>query len=101
MPYQFRSAAGGVVLYTTKNAEELLATIGKRAGPRGVITPEEMSEALQALEAACEAERHRTPTASEEHGEREPPVPFAVRAAPFMDLLKRAQAAGKAVTWGI
>jgi len=101
MVYQFTSQAGGLAIYTGPVAEELLGTIGKRPGVRGVITVPELAAAIAALEAAKARPQKPEPPAEDRDSEQERPIAFAVRVGPFIELLKRALAAQKDVTWGL
>jgi hypothetical protein len=118
MIYQFETQAGGRITYTDVVGAEILHLIGKQAGPRGVITVDEIPSALQALEAAVVREKargqavatgqrsdlepHATDgTPRDDEREREPVVTLGQRAYPFVDLLKFALQQRENVTWGI
>lgn len=114
MIYQFETQAGGRITYTDVVGAQILHLIGKQAGPRGVITVDEIPGALQRLEAAVTRERamaageHRdlephatNGTQRDDDREREPVVTLGQRAYPFVDLLKFALQQREDVTWGI
>ena len=101
MAYQFTSKAGGVVVYTDAIAEQLLAAIGKQPGIRGVIAVSELPKAIAALKAAKAVPETPEPRAPDPDSDQERPVPFAVRAGPFIELLERALAGQADVTWGL
>lgn len=112
---EFTSKAGGTVSMLAADGRQLLGVLGKDAqAARGVITPEQMGAAIAALEAAgqAQAEAHRAALAAvERRAERDErsaqderqgaPVSTAQRAFPLIELLKRAQAAGEPVLWGV
>jgi hypothetical protein len=99
MLYKFKSKAAGDVIMLEANGRSVLEIIGKEAGPRGIILPEQMPAAIAALQAAI---------ALEESHERDPEatVPgeglgLRQRALPFIDMLQRNHKAGHEVVWGV
>ncbi len=98
MLYRFKSKNVGDVIMLEPNGRKVLEIIGKDAGPKGIILAQEMPAALAALEAAI---------ALEESGdEAEGVVPgdglgLHQRAISFIDMLRRNQAAGTDVVWGV
>jgi hypothetical protein len=112
MIYEFQTAAGGKITYTDVVGAQLLHVIGKKPGPRGVITVEDIPAALAAIDAAIARARERPaeqkkdlePHArneTDEDREKPPVVSLAQRAFPFVDLLKFALREKENVTWGI
>ena len=107
MIYEFKSRATGNVVMTQKVGERLLAIIGKTPGPTGIILPEQMPAAIEALEAAVAKERAQEPPPEEADAddERDPEraqaVTLAQRAWPFIDMLRTAAAAEREITWGV
>lgn len=110
MIYEFKSMATGSVVMTQPVAERLLALIGKSPGPTGIITVEQMPDAIRALEASIEAVRtapkpEPKPKADDEdeddETEVEPPIGLAQRAWPLIEMMKAASAAGRDITWGV
>ena len=97
MLYKFKSKTAGDVIMLEANGRKLLEIIGKEAGPKGIILPEQMPAAIAALEAAI---------ALEDSGEEETgAVPgdglgLRQRAVPFIDMLQRNRSAGTDVVWG-
>ena len=97
MLYRFKSKNMGDVIMLEANGRQILEIIGKTPGPKGIIPPEEMPAAIQALEAAI---------ALEESGDEEPGiVPEGVglhqRAKPFIDMLRWNHKTGEEVVWGV
>lgn len=113
MIYEFQTAAGGKITYTDVVGAQLLHVIGKNPGTRGVITVEEIPDALAKIDAAIARERerlaeekrtldpHATNDADREERDDPPVVSLAQRAFPFVDLLKFALREKENVTWGI
>ncbi len=109
MLYIFKSKAAGNLVMLQANGERVLRIIGKDAGPKGIVLPEQMPAAINALEQAI---------AAEESGAAQPAQPQPVdandkeavgadrvslrqRAVPFIDMLKRCHKAGKEIVWGV
>lgn len=111
---EFTSKVGGAVSLLTPDARQLLGVLGKDAAAvHGVITPAQLSAAIVALEAAgrAQADTHRAALAAREQrmardqqtpeDEQGPPVSLTQRAFPLLELLRRAEAAGEPVLWGV
>ncbi len=125
MIYEFKSRATGTVVTTQDVAERILRIIGKSVQAKGVILPEQMPAAMNALKAAIDSEAKlqsqpqskaldetqgtapAKPTApesgrSEHDGDAdEPSVSLKQRAFPFLEMLRDAHSAGKEITWGV
>jgi len=107
MLYKFKSKAAGDLIMLEPNGRRVLEIIGKDPGPQGLILPEEMPAAAQALETAIEREEAEQQAAIEEaraKGQVAPrfaDVSLRQRAVPFLDMLKRCGAAGKEIVWGV
>ena len=96
MLYKFKSKAAGDLIMLEPNGRRVLEIIGKDAGPKGIILPEEMPAAMQTLEAAIAREEAEQKAATEEakaKGEVRRAFDGAVslrqRAVPFLDMLRR------------
>jgi len=107
MLYKFKSKAAGDLIMLEPNGRRVLEIIGKDAGPKGIILPEEMPAAIQALDRAIAREEAEHKAAIEEaqaKGQVPPKfdaVSLRQRAVPFIDMLKRCSAAGKEIVWGV
>lgn len=107
MLYKFKSKATGDLIMLEPNGRRVLEIIGKDPGPKGIVLPEEMPQALQALDTAIQREEAEQKAAIEEAKAKGqvPPrfdgVSLRQRAVPFIDMLKRASAAGKEIVWGV
>ncbi|MDR1662780.1 MAG: DUF1840 domain-containing protein [Azoarcus sp.] len=111
----FKSEAGADVIMFGDAARLLLAVLGKDADEaKGIVTVEQLPEAISRLQSAIDAERARQSAKSaaereaEEEAEREAghsgmeaSVGLAQRAWPLLDLLRRAQTGGAPVVWGL
>ena len=108
MLYKFKSKAAGDLIMLEPNGRRVLEIIGKDPGPKGIILPEDMPGAIQALDRAIEREEAEQQAAIDEakaKGDVPPRFDGAVslrqRAVPFIDMLKRCSTAGKEIVWGV
>jgi hypothetical protein len=108
----FRSKAAGEIFMFEETARRIFEIIGKAAAPRGVITAEQVPEALARLTAAVEEEKAalKAAQARAEEAERrgeddagagERAITLAQRAYPLIEMLRAAQKKKVEVTWGI
>ncbi|MCM2253322.1 MAG: DUF1840 domain-containing protein [Ramlibacter sp.] len=107
MLFKFKSKAAGDLIMLEPNGRRVLQIIGKDPGPKGIILPEQMAGAAQALEAAIareEAQQRALVEQAKANGE-EPPrfeaVSLRQRALPFLEMLRRCEQAGKEIVWGV
>ena len=107
MLYKFKSKAAGDLIMLEPNGRRVLEIVGKDPGPKGIILPEEMPAATQALEAAIareEAEHQAIIDEAKAKGQVPPKfdaVSLRQRAVPFLDMLRRCSQAGKEIVWGV
>ena len=110
MLYRFRSKATGDTLMLGPQAEQFFSALRREPAPRGIIEPEAMGAALEALRAAIEADdAARAASAGLDEPQREAaaeaagrdPVALRRRLWPMVEMLRRAQAAGEPVVWGV
>ncbi len=106
MLYKFKSRATSDLIMLEVNGRRVLEIIGKGTGPNGIITPEQMPAALSALEAAVNEDEAKPRTKDDAEGDNEGKVKgdgvsLRQRVAPFADMLRQSQAAGKEVVWGV
>lgn len=108
MLYRFKSRAAPDLIMLQPHGRRVLQIIGKPAdAAQGILLPEEMPAAIAALEAAIAQEEDARRAAEAEAAERgadpEPPegVTLRQRAAPFIDMLRRCQAADREIVWGV
>jgi len=107
MLYKFKSKAAGDLIMLEPNGRRVLEIIGKDPAPKGIILPEAMPAAIQALEGAIareEAEQKAQVEEAKAQGQVPPRfdgVSLRQRAVPLIDMLKRCSAAGKEIVWGV
>lgn len=104
MLVRFHSSVAGELFMFAPVAHALLDFIGKRADARGVITAEQLAEAIARLQQAvaaggslplpCEAEPQL-----DRDGRPETPISLSRRAFPLIDLLQRTQRDEGYILW--
>jgi len=119
MLYKFKSKATGDLIMLEPQGKQILKLIGKEAGPKGIILPDEMLSAIDALHAAVaqeelahQAAKDAMKEAYKEAAQEDQGVQAAgvdglrsislkQRVVPFIDMLRRAHAEDKEVVWGV
>ncbi|MFP6557173.1 DUF1840 domain-containing protein [Paraburkholderia sp. B3] len=104
----FKCRASPDVTMLENLAQYLLGIIGKRLGPRGVITHDELDVAITKLEAAIATDKKERAEheghfheGEEGHDHHELPVGLAQRAFPFLDMLRAARKEQSDIVWGL
>jgi len=107
MIYRFHSKASGDVLMLGPVGDKVLTAMGIAAAATGIIPPAAMPAAIEAVEAAIardESTRGETQVAAPGAGESaadDDGVSLRQRAWPLVEMMKRAQAEGEAIVWGV
>ena len=106
MLYKFKSKASGDLIMLEPNGRRVLEIIGKDAGSKGIVLPEQMPAAIAALEAAIAQEEPVQHPAVDEAGgggvaQDATLVGLRQRIFPFIEMLKRSHKAGSEVVWGV
>jgi len=107
----FRSKAAGEIFMFAETTRRILEIIGRPDASRGVITAEQVPEALSRLVAAVEQEKAqaREAAAAAEQDDRrgkegaaaEAPITLGQRTFPLIEMLRAAQKRQVDVTWGV
>jgi len=106
----FRSKAAGEIFMFAETARRIFDILGRQEAPRGVITAEQVPDALRKLVDAVEEEKTQLKAAQEEadvadkQGDvsaKERPVTLGQRAFPLIEMLREAQKMKVDVTWGV
>ena len=98
MLYKFKSKDAGDVIMLEANGRRILEIIGKHAGPKGIILPEQMPAAIAALQSAIALEASGDEEAGAVPGDG---LGLHQRALPFIDMLQRNYKSGHEVVWGV
>ena len=117
MIYKFKSKATGDLIMLGPHGDQVLRLIGREPAAQGIIEPAAMAAALTALQDAVAAESAQAAAAAGDDtgtnpdstpGTNPDTLPDPARAValrqrvwPMVEMLRRAQAAGAAVVWGV
>ena len=111
MLYKFKSKAAGDVIMLQPNGQRVLEAIGKHSAAepslKGILLPEQMQAALDALQAAiAQEEIQRNEAMAQAKADNQPAPHFEAislrqRALPFMDMVRTCMKAKEAITWGV
>lgn len=111
MLYKFKSKATGDVIMLQPNGQRVLEVIGKHSASepsvKGILLPEQMPDALSALQAAIAQEEVQRKEAIDRAKAENLPAPrfeavgLRQRALPFMDMVRACMKAEEAITWGV
>lgn len=109
MLYRFKSKATGDVVMLEPNGRQVLEILGKDPDGPGIILPEQLASAIEALRAAVlaeEAEVERKRQEAQASGEDLPVppeerVPLRSRVTPFIEMLQHCQRESSEVVWGV
>ena len=113
----FRSKAAGEIFMFAETARRIFEIIGKAEGPRGVITAEQVPDALARLTTAVEEEKAQLRQAAQQQHDADRrgaaggddadetagvrAITLGQRAFPLIEMLQAAQRKQVEVTWGI
>jgi len=106
----FQSRAAGDVIMFGDVAYKLMEVMGKEPGPKGIVTVEQLPDAIARLKAALAADkiRHAELAASDApkfekapDGSERPVVSLTQRAVPLIELLELSLKKQTAVVWGV
>ncbi|CAB3767941.1 DUF1840 domain-containing protein [Paraburkholderia humisilvae] len=104
----FKCRAAPDVVMLENLAQYLVGIVGKRLGQRGVITHDELGDAITKLEAAIVTDKQERAEheghfheGEEGHDRHEVPIGLAQRAYPFLDMLRVAKKENADIVWGI
>lgn len=110
MLYKFKSKITGDLIMLEPNGRQVLQLIGKGDAAsltKGILLPADMPSAISALEhaiaeeEAAHKERLQDAQAAGEKTTRAETVSLRQRAVPFIDMVKRCQAANEEILWGV
>jgi hypothetical protein len=105
--YRFKSRETGDLVMLEPTGERVLEILGKDPSGPGIILPEQMAPAVQALRDAVEheeAEQKRLKEEAAAKGDVPPEfdvVSLRLRCAPFIEMLQRCEQAGVEIVWGV
>ncbi len=111
MLYKFKSKTTGDVIMLQPHGERVLGIIGKHGenapSVKGILLPEQMLDALAALQTAIEQEEVQRQQAMAQAQAEQVSMPsfeavtLRQRALPLMDMMRACLKAETAITWGV
>ncbi|MCM2295597.1 DUF1840 domain-containing protein [Rhodoferax sp.] len=111
MLYKFKSKVTGDVIMLQANGQRLLEIIGKHTAAepsvKGILLPEQMPQALEALKnAVLQEEAQQKEAIAQALAENLPPPRFDAiglrqRTLPLMDMIRQCLKEDEAITWGV
>lgn len=105
--YRFKSRETGDLVMLEQHGRRLLEIMGKDASGPGVLQPQQMPAAVQALRDAVVAEEAEQKRQREEAQAKGDPAPefdavsLRLRVAPFIEMIHRCEQAGVDIVWGV
>jgi len=105
--FRFKSRETGDLIMLEPHGKRILEIIGKDPSAAGVILPQQMPAAEQALRDAVMKEEADQQRMREEARAKGDPCPefeavgLRLRSAPFIDMLQRCEKAGVELVWGV
>lgn len=107
MIYKFKSKAAGDVVMLGANGDQLLRALGREPAPQGIIEVAAMPAAIAALERAVADEEARGAAGDDaDAGQDDEPhaargIGLRQRVWPMVEMMRRSQAAGEPIVWGV
>ncbi len=106
----FKSDAAGDVIMFGDVAHRLMKIMGKEVTDKGIVTVEQLADAIARIEAAIADDKAQHANVAEEdrpvsetgaRGENRPFVTLTQRAVPLLELLRWSLKKKKPMTWGV
>ena len=100
MIYKFKSASSGDVIMLEPQGDQLLNLLGRGPAAKGIFEPTDMPGLISKLQTALDTEAGSASNAGDEDAAK-PAVGLRQRLWPMIDMLRRCQAAGEPIVWGV
>ena len=104
MIYKFKSKAAGDVIMLGPQGDQILGIVGKAPAAQGIFEVADMPAAIAAIEqavAAEEASGQPGDGAADRKTASADRIGLRQRAWPLVEMLKRCQAEGAVIVWGV
>lgn len=108
MLYRFKSRATADLVMLEASGRRVLEILGKAPDAPGIITAEQLTAAVAALQDAVSADEAERVRQAREAQDKDEPLPEAadrvtlrMRCAPFIEMLQHAQRERVEVVWGV
>lgn len=99
MLYKFKSKAAGDVIMLQPGGDELLRILGREPAPQGILEVPAMAAAMASIQAAIEAAEQPGDDDQDDHKPKK--VSLRQRLWPMLEMIRRSQAAGEPIVWGV
>lgn len=100
MIYKFKSKATSDLIMLGPNGDQLLRLIGREPAAKGILESQSLLGAIAQLQEAVAAEEAQREQAGA-GVPRADKVSLRQRVWPMIEMMKRAQAAGEPIVWGV
>jgi hypothetical protein len=107
MIYKFKSKAAGDVIMMGPTGDAVLRAAGREPAPQGIFEPAALPAARASIERAVaddDAARAEAEAKAKAEGVKPPRadgIGLRQRAWPLVEMMKRAEAAGEPIVWGV
>ena len=104
MIYKFKSKASGDVIMLAPHGDQMLRIVGKAPAAQGIFEVADMPTAIVAIEQAVAAEEASGQSgdgAADRQTASADRIGLRQRAWPLVEMLKRCQAEGAVIVWGV
>lgn len=104
MIYKFKSKATGDVIMLSPQGDQILRIVGKAPAAQGIFEVADMPAAIAAIEQAVVAEEasgQPGDAAADRKTASADRIGLRQRAWPLVEMLKRCQAEGAVIVWGV
>lgn len=106
MLYKFKTKSSGDVIMTAEVGDLVLRAAGREPSAQGIFEPSAMPAAIAAMERAvaeADAARAEAERKAAEDGVKLPPAGVGLRQRvwPLVEMMRRAEAAGDPIVWGV
>jgi hypothetical protein len=101
MIYKFKSKGTGDLIMLGPQGDQMLRLLGREPAGQGIIEPAAMAGAIAALEAAIAADEAARRESGIEEDDAKQGISLRRRLWPMVEMLRRCQAEGHPIVWGV
>ena len=103
MIYKFKSKAAGDVIMLAASGDHVLRILGREPAAKGILEVAAMPAAMAAIEAAVQQDDEARQQAATDgkRAQAGEAITLRQRAWPLLEMIKRSQAAGADIVWGV
>lgn len=101
MIYKFKSKAAGDLIMLGPQGDQLMRLLGREPASQGIIEAAAMGAAISTLEAAIVADEAARREAGADEDDAQQGISLRRRLWPMVEMLRRCQAEGHPIVWGV